>query len=365
MESYTLRDCFTARSVLKKNWTIAEKRGYASCCCGCIYPEPIDFMTSTESMTPSNRFPPPIDPTDQVFTARRNRNRQVIRASWIGIMVRCVIIAMEVAGVWAYGSSVLLLDALGTAVDVVTSVVLIICIRLAARPPDRNHPFGHGRYEPLAGLQLGAFLVVLGCVMTYQQGVALYAGQIDRVIGGEVWMIPLVAAAFLAMAARRLRRIARQEDSPALIAEAAHFRIDALNSLFAAGVLLIALFIPEYSGQIDRVGALAIAVVMIGVGLHAASSNFHQLMDRIPDDSYFQRVRYAACSVEGVCDTEKIRIQQYGPDAHVDIDVEVDPHLSVEDAHAISQKVRAAIQEAWPQVQDVTVHIEPYYPGDH
>jgi divalent metal cation (Fe/Co/Zn/Cd) transporter len=76
-------------------------------------------------------------------------------------------------------------------------------------------------------------------------------------------------------------------------------------------------------------------------------------------------VRDAAKSVDGVCDTEKIRIQQHGPNAHVDIDVEVDPHMTVERAHEISQKVRRAIQTAWPQVLDVTVHIEPYYENDH
>ena len=88
-------------------------------------------------------------------------------------------------------------------------------------------------------------------------------------------------------------------------------------------------------------------------------------MDRIPEDRFFNTVRQAAKHVEGVLETEKIRIQRYGPDAHVDIDIEVDPGLTVEVAHAISQKVRVEIQKAWPAVRDVTVHIEPYYSGDH
>jgi len=91
----------------------------------------------------------------------------------------------------------------------------------------------------------------------------------------------------------------------------------------------------------------------------------NQLLDKIPATRYFLAVRKAAINVNGVLDTEKIRIQQYGPDAHVDIDIEVDPQLSVEKAHTISQHVRAAIQKEWPMVRDVMVHIEPYYPGDH
>jgi divalent metal cation (Fe/Co/Zn/Cd) transporter len=76
-------------------------------------------------------------------------------------------------------------------------------------------------------------------------------------------------------------------------------------------------------------------------------------------------VKEAALKVEGVLATEKVLIQSYGPDAHVDIDIEVAPNLSVEVAHKLTQKVRAEIQKAWPAVRDVIVHIEPYYPGDH
>jgi divalent metal cation (Fe/Co/Zn/Cd) transporter len=89
------------------------------------------------------------------------------------------------------------------------------------------------------------------------------------------------------------------------------------------------------------------------------------MMDRIPNPRFFEKVKNAARSVDGVEETEKIRIQLYGPDAHVDIDIEVDPHLTVEVAHKISQQVRAEIQKKWTAVRDVTVHVEPYYPNDH
>ena len=104
---------------------------------------------------------------------------------------------------------------------------------------------------------------------------------------------------------------------------------------------------------------------MIVMGVYAVRNNLHQLLDRVPDAHFFDTVTKAAKIVPGVLDTEKIRIQLYGPDAHVDIDVEVDPQLSVEKAHEISQKVRVEIQKEWPAVRDVTVHIEPYYPNDH
>ena len=115
----------------------------------------------------------------------------------------------------------------------------------------------------------------------------------------------------------------------------------------------------------DHLGAMTIAALMVYVGWHAIQDNLHQLTDHTPNEELFSRVRASAMRVPGVYGTEKVRIQRYGPDAHVDIDIEVDPKLPVDQAHRISQKVRAHIQADWPQVQDVTVHIEPYYANDH
>ena len=104
---------------------------------------------------------------------------------------------------------------------------------------------------------------------------------------------------------------------------------------------------------------------MVILGLVAAKINLHQVMDKPPEKKFFSLVESAAKSVQGVLGTEKIRIQRYGPDAHVDIDIEVDPNMAVHDAHDITQLVRIEIQKKWPQVQEATVHIEPYYANDH
>jgi len=150
-----------------------------------------------------------------------------------------------------------------------------------------------------------------------------------------------------------------------MVADAYHYRVDALTSVVATIALFIGQYSSDFAGLFDHLGAVVIACMMIGLGFSALRANFNQLVDKKPNPVYFQWVREAALSVKGTHETEKIRIQISGPDAHVDIDIEVDPHMSVEKAHKISQEVRAAIQKKWPQVRDVTVHIEPYYPDDH
>lgn len=310
-------------------------------------------------------FPKPILLPNDIPQARKKRKRETLRAISSGIAIRLSIILIELFGFYWFASSALLMDAIASSFDIISSVTLIVCIRLASRPPDEDHPFGHGRYEPLIGLQLGLLLIVIGGSLVFQQGTELWGSAKDTAINPFAWIIPFLAAVLLECCYQFTIRVAKKEHCPALAADAIHYRIDGLTSLFATLALVAGAFFPHFSSRFDHVGAISIAFLMVGLGVYAARGNFHQLMDKIPDSNFFERVKKAALKVRGVFDTEKIRIQVYGPDAHVDIDIEVDPNLPVEAAHRISQEVRAEIQKEWPSVRDVTVHIEPYYPGDH
>lgn len=310
-------------------------------------------------------FPQPLSLPADVFASRQQRSSQVLGAAKLGIKFRLAIIIFEFIGVLFISSSALFLDAMASLMDAASSLFLIFCVKLAQRPPDHDHPFGHGRYEPLGGLLLGVFMIFLGTVLFFQQIMGAIQESGYHHMHPLAWIFPAIAMLLLEIAYRMMREIAKREHSPALAADAVHYRIDSLTSFFATGALLIAAYWPEWGAMIDHGGALMIALFMVVLGIIAARENFHQLMDKVPDSEFFERVRRAAIAVPGVEETEKIRIQQYGPDAHVDIDVEVNPGLSVDRAHQISQLVRIEIQKAWPAVRDVTVHVEPYYANDH
>lgn len=312
-----------------------------------------------------SKFPKPLSLPSNVYAARAKRNKQVVKAAALGIKFRVFVILFEFVGVILINSSSLFLDAVSSTMDVISSIFLISCIKLAQRPPDYDHPFGHGRYEPLGGLLLGILLIVLGGVMFVQQLLGIFQESVHRHIHPWAWLFPAIAMGILELAYRLLIRTAKREHSPALAADAAHYRIDSLTSLFATIALIVVGFWPEWGVMIDHLGAISIALFMMVIGIFASHANFNQVMDKIPDESFFECVRKAAFLAPGVEGTEKVRIQQYGPDAHVDIDIEVNPQLTVDKAHQISQQVRLEIQKAWPAVRDVTVHVEPYYANDH
>ncbi len=312
-----------------------------------------------------SKFPPSIPLPDSVSESRFQRRRQMMVTARRGVILRGVIIVAEIFGFVFLNSSALLLDAISSLIDIASSLFLIFCIRFADKPPDRHHPFGHGRFEPVAGMQLGLLLAVIGGGMLIQQLTAISSESEGKVIQPFTWLIPLGAVILLEIAYQHLKRTAKRQHSPALLADAVHYRIDGINSLFAMIALLFAAYFPQYSTLCDHLGAVVIALLMVGIGIFAAKNNLNQLLDRVPAPEFFDKVQAAALRVDGVLATEKIRIQLYGPDAHVSIDIEVAPGLSVELAHELTQKVRAEIQKEWPAVRDVIVHVEPYYPGDH
>lgn len=309
-------------------------------------------------------FPDPIPLPDSVEQTRKNRLAEMVKIARVGILLRCSIILAELIGYVYLNSSALLLDSLSTLVDVASSLLMVFLIKFAEKPPDEEHPFGHGRLEPIAGLQLGILLAVIGGGMLFQQLSSLTM-EPKGIISPFTWIIPFFAFILLEVCYRMLKKTSQKQNSPALLADALHYRVDSIATLFAMVALLIAAFFPKHSVVIDHLGAILIALLMIGVGAYAARNNIHQLLDRTPDKRYFDKVKTAALKVTGVLATEKIKLQVYGPDAHVTIDIEVDPHLSVDIAHKLTQKVRAEIQKTWPAVRDVIVHVEPYYPNDH
>lgn len=310
-------------------------------------------------------FPDPVKPPSYVYLARQERNTQLISSARRGVYIRLIIILGEFLGAWYFASSALAMDAISSFVDVFFSLSLIFFIKFADRPPDKNHPFGHGRFEPLVGMQIGVLIVAIGLVALFQQLFHLSGSAEQQVVGSYAWMIPLVAVVLLEICYRVVMNTAKKQNSPALAADALHYRIDGVTSALATVALLIGAYIPEISSLVDHLGAISIACFMIGIGIYAAKNNLYQLIDTAPDQLYFDKVKAAALNVEGVRETEKIKIQLYGPDAHVNIDIEVDPEMSVEVAHQITQRVRAEIQKVWPAVRDVSVHVEPFYPGDH
>lgn len=311
-----------------------------------------------------SKFHEPVLPEEGIFLKRKQRYLDVTKACYRGVFFRILIILAEFIGYYFTKSQALLVDAIATTLDICFSFFLIASIRYASKPPDENHPFGHGRFEPIAGFQLSLVLVASGLYLCFNE----LMGSINQELKQfplYSFLIPLFSAVILEGCFQYFRKTAKKSHSSALLADAYHIRSDALSSVIASLSLVFALIFPSMGSTLDHIGAFFIAFLMVLTGVGSLKENLFQLLDKRPSDSYLEVIKNAANSIKGVLGTEKLRVMRYGPDAHVDIDIEVDPELSVMKAHRIAQHVRAKIQDTCPEVQDVMVHIEPYFEGDH
>ncbi|MEX2393416.1 MAG: cation diffusion facilitator family transporter [Actinomycetota bacterium] len=256
------------------------------------------------------------------------------------------------------GSVAVLGDGLHSALDLALAGLTLFAVRLAAKPPDDTHPFGHGRAENLAAL---AQAVVMALVALGVGAEAVRRLFIGRAVDPPVYAVVVTAAALVIGIWRStvLRRAAKRYSSPALEADAANLTADVVESLAVVVGLLAA-----RAGVVaaDPIAALVVVVVMFSMAIRIGIRAANVLMDRAPPDIAVL-VAEAAKGVEGVVDIGGLRVRQSGPEVHAEVTISVGRTASVERSHEITEAIEVAVAAAVPGAT-TTVHVEPSRAGE-
>lgn len=293
----------------------------------------------------------------QPASTRAGAARRIALASILGS--GALAIAKILIG-WLGGSTSVVADGVESAGDVFTSAIVLFGLAVASRPPDEEHPYGHGRFEMLTGLGIGA---ILGLV-----GVGISIRSLDRL--GEVHAAPqlytiwplLASIAVKATLSTLKFRIGRRIQSAALVADAWNDTVDILSAAVALTAVGLTLYDPARFLAADHFGGFAVGVIVSFTGLRVVRDTSLQLMDTMPAPPLMQQLREAALKVPGVHGVEKCYARKTGFQYHVDLHLEVDPDMTVRESHEIAHLVRVQILESTDWVADVLVHVEPW-PG--
>jgi len=279
-----------------------------------------------------------------------------LRFALLGLGVNLVLAAAKLAAGVLGHSYALIADALESLTDVAASLITSAGIRYGSRPPDAEHPYGHGRAESLAALVV--------CVMLLGAGVWIAVAAVHEIRTPHHAPAPWTLIVLLAVVAvketvfRIMHGAARRTGSTAVHTDAWHNRADAITSAAAAVGITVALIGgPGWESADDWAALLAAAIVLYNAWSLLAQP-WHELMDR-QDPELLGRVREAAMGVPGVIDVEKVLARKSGPQVHVDMHLHVDPEMSVREAHEITGKVKSAVRKGVPGVVDVLIHVEP------
>jgi cation diffusion facilitator family transporter len=250
---------------------------------------------------------------------------------------------------------------------VFTSAIVYQGLRVSARAPDEDYPFGYGKAEALAASVVA--LMLLGAAV----GIAVQAVREIRTphLAPAPWTLLVLMAVIAVKLAlsRQVRAVGAEIGSTAVHAEAGHHLSDAVTSAAAFIGITVAVVASElwpntHWESADDWAALVASLVIAYNGVTIVRTASTELMDRAPDQEVIQTIRGAAEGVPGVLATEKIAVRKAGVVFRVTLHVQASPELSLHDAHVLGGKVKGAIRAAEPRVDAVLVHLEPYEPRD-
>lgn len=278
------------------------------------------------------------------------------RITLIGVLVNIgLATAQFVLGIIGH-SQALVADGVHTLSDLVSDVVVFLAIRQGSKVADREHPYGHSRFETVATVAVGILLGVAAL------GIAIRAAE--RLLDPGEIVVPALSALIVAAVAigakealyRLTIMVADRYGSSLLRANAWHHRSDALSSvivLFGIGGSIAGIPV------LDSVAAIIVAAMIGRVGWHLGWEATRELVDTGLDQEQVSQLKRAVMGVEGVEGLHMMRTRKMGGDALVDLHIEVDGGVTISEGHHISEKVRRFLLDNFEEVTDVMVHIDP------
>lgn len=288
--------------------------------------------------------------------------KQIIFATWLGIIVNLFLTILKgVAGVLT-GSKALLADAAHSASDIVGSIVILFGIRIAMKPADREHPYGHGKAESVATIIVALLLIVVGVEVAISS-IKVFSGEPPSVPGKLALVVIIISVIIKELLFQYKYYLGRKFKSSALISEAWHHRSDALSSV--AALLGVGLAIAGKSLNMpilvyaDAVAGVIVSVIVIKIGYSLARESSRVMMEQVLIGEDVKKYKDTVNEVSEVIGIDGIRARTHGHYILIDIIIIVEATLTVEEGHEITKKVKKHLIEQHPEVQDVLVHINP------
>lgn len=279
------------------------------------------------------------------------------RVALFGMIVNFIFATAKILGGFFGNAYVLIADGIESSMDVASSFVIWGGLKVAARPPDATHPYGHGKAEPIA-----AIIVAVG-VLAAAIGLAIQSVReifLPHHAPAPYTLVVLIVAVIIKeFLYRYVIRVGREMESTAVKTDAWHHRIDAMTSIAAFIGISVALIGGEAWQSADDWAALFACALIGANGYRLLRPALFEIMDTAPRGRIVRSIRRAARSVPGVIVVEKCRARKMGLDFYVDLHVGVDGSISVHEGHEIAHQVKRAIQQSDSRIADVLVHIEP------
>jgi len=290
----------------------------------------------------------------------KNKNL-AMRISVVSIIANLFLAAGKMAAGIIGHSAAMISDAIHSASDLFSTLMVIVGINIAGKEADRRHPYGHERLESVVAVLLGMVLLITGALIGYD--------AVIRIINYKTipietpTLLPLIAAIASIVIKEGLYRYtmwgARKMNSEMLKADAWHHRSDALSSIGSfIGIAGARMGLPI----LDPIASVVICLMIVKVAFEIIYNSFAQMTDNSIDEKTAAEISRLVLEQEGVLGIDELRTRSFSSKFYVDIEIAVDGEMTLHSAHEIAERVHDAVEEAFPLAKHCMVHVNPYQP---
>lgn len=290
---------------------------------------------------------------------QKNKQSEIaVRVSAVSIIGNIVLSALKIlAGILSH-SSALVSDGIHSASDLVSSVVVIIGVRLSAREEDADHPYGHERLECVASIVLSVLLLLTGCMIGYQAFENIISGETENFIQPGIFSVIAVILSILVKEAMYwyTRYYAVRIHSGALMADAWHHRSDSLSSFGALAGIIGA----RHGLQIlDPIACLVICIFIIKTAYEIFRDAVNQMVDKACDMETEKHIRDCILKQEGVISIDLLKTRTFANRIYVDLEISADGQMSLAEAHEIAHQIHDSVEQEFQDVKHIMIHVNP------
>jgi len=288
-----------------------------------------------------------------------SNQQTAINATYFSIISNaCLALVKGVAGYFG-NSYALIADAIESTTDIFSSFLVLFGIKYSNKPADENHPYGHGRAEPLITFLVVGFLITSATIIAYES--ILNIGTPHALPKSWTLLFLGVIILWKEFSFRKVMLRAKQSNSSALKADAWHHRSDAITSIAAFIGISVALLMGKGYESADDWAALFAAGFILYNSYLIFRPALGEIMDEHVYDDLIDKIRVVAHRVPGVRDTEKCFIRKSGMKYHVDLHAVVDGQIPVREGHDIAHQLKDTLRAELPELGHVLIHIEPHH----
>ncbi|PWG06136.1 cation diffusion facilitator family transporter [Polaribacter aquimarinus] len=286
-----------------------------------------------------------------------NNEQTAIRTAYFSIIGNTSLALIKGLSGFFGNSYALIADAIESTTDIFSSLLVLFGLKYAKRPADKNHPYGHGKIEPLITFLVVAFLVTSATIIAYE---SIQNIQIPHKVP-KSWTLIVLGAIIIwkEVSFRIVIKKSKETNSTSLKADAWHHRSDAITSIMAfIGISIALIFGKGYETADDWAALLASAFILYNSYLIFRPA-LGEVMDEHLYDDLLEEIREESLKVKGIVGTEKCFIRKAGMKYHVDLHAIVNGVISVKDGHDIAHKLKDHLRNEIPSLGHVLIHIEP------